>query len=141
MIKDLNEVHLIGTILYDIELKTSSKGTKWLSNKVVTNYYVKKEDGTESKPTYHSINAFGKVAEEIKANFQKGSRIDLSGCLSYTSYVKDNVTKWATNITVHSIKAVEEENKTSTPNKPIETPPVKVKEVEETQNEEDLPPF
>ena len=140
MVKDLNEVHLIGTILYDIELKTSSKGTKWLTTKIVTNYYVKKDDGTESKPTYHSINAFGKVAEDIKANFQKGSHIDLKGSLSYNSYVKDNVTKWATNITVHEVKLVEDDKKENvTPTKPIETPPIKDKEANNNQEEEPLP--
>ena len=50
------------------------------------------------------------------------------------------MTKWATNITVHEVKLVEDDKKENvTPTKSIETPPIKDKEVNNNQEEDSLP--
>ena len=115
--KNLNEVHLIGSIITDVELKKSSKGSSWLSFAMVTNYYKKlPEGGLKALPTYHNLAAFGKVAEDLANNTRKGKHIDLLGSLTNQKYTdKSGTERYAVKIVVNSFSLVEENKEKPNP--------------------------
>ena len=115
--KNLNEVHLIGSIITDVELKKSSKGSNWLSFAMVTNYYKKLSDGgLKALPTYHNLAAFGKVAEDLANNTRKGRNIDLLGSLTNQKYTdKSGTERYAVKIVVNSFSLVEENKEKPNP--------------------------
>lgn len=129
---DKNEVHLVGQFGGDLTLRTSKKGTKWISTIFITNYRVKKADGNMTpRATYHALMAFGDIAEDMSKKFRKGSRAEIFGSLAYQQYLKNNINTWSCHIIVGSFNIPKEEsegkssNKGVKPDKGISEPEIK----------------
>lgn len=82
---DLNSISLTGRLAFDTELKTSEKGTSYLSSKMAVGGY--------DKDTTHfiAIKAFGKTAEFIDKWFNKGDGLGITGELNIDQWEKEGV--------------------------------------------------
>lgn len=75
----LNRVDLIGRLGKDVELRYTQGGTAVANFSLATDERVKVNDKWESKPEWHSIVMFGKLAENAETYLKKGSSVYLSG--------------------------------------------------------------
>lgn len=84
----MNKVILIGRVGTDPEVAYSAGGSAIVRFRLCT----ERRYNGENEPTWHTIKAFGKLAETVAKYVAKGNRIALSGRISTFSWVKDNVT-------------------------------------------------
>lgn len=105
--KSLNRVQLIGNATADPEMKqTKAGGTVFTAFNVATNKTWKDKVTNEEKSEveFHSVIAFGKLAE-LCANFiKKGHRIWMEGELKTSSWTDtENVKRFKTNIVMNNL--------------------------------------
>jgi len=82
-----NKVSLIGRLGADPEVTTLDNGRMLARFTMATNEPYKKKDGTYTYDTqWHTINAWGKVADRVKRILIKGHEIVLEGKLVNQSY-------------------------------------------------------
>lgn len=88
--EDLNEVRLVGTIMTDLILRDSIKGTKWMSFTIETicGGYKKR----------NNVMAFGETAEKIAASAKKDGRIKVLASVGLSKNSKTG--DWQTGISV-----------------------------------------
>jgi single-strand DNA-binding protein len=96
----MNIIVLGGNIARKNELKNLPSGMSVIEFSVATSEYMGKEKGSQAM--FHRCKAFGKTAENIDKYFNKGSQVFINGKLSNTSYEKDGVKKYYTDIIVNS---------------------------------------
>jgi single-strand DNA-binding protein len=84
----MNKVLLVGHLTADPEVRASQKGLYVAKMRLATNTYAGKgEDGTRKESTqFHSLVAFGKLAEFSGAHLQKGRLISVEGRLQTSSW-------------------------------------------------------
>jgi len=78
----VNQVILIGNLVTDIEMRTSSgKGTKMVSNRIAINEKWKDRDSGENREhtEYVSLVFFGRQAEVVAQYCHKGSKLFIEG--------------------------------------------------------------
>ena len=84
-----NHVRLLGRITHDPQ---SYADGKVVSISVAHNENYKKKNGEEAGiTTYVRVKCFGKTAERVMANANKGALIEVDGKLRLNSYTKDGV--------------------------------------------------
>ena len=94
----LNQIHLIGNIGQDPELKETSAGPIVNLSLATTDKW-KSKDGEQQEATqWHRISFFGKPAEIIAQYVHKGSKLYVGGSVEYREYEKDGEKRYATNI-------------------------------------------
>ena len=99
--KDLrNRVQLIGNLGMDPEVKTFNGDRKLAKFSVATSQSYTNSQGERVKDTqWHSIIAWGKLAETAEKFLKKRTEVALEGKLVYRSYDgKDGQTKYMTEI-------------------------------------------
>ncbi len=90
----MNQVNLIATITQDIELKYLANGSAIAKLSVAYNEKYKKQDGQMvEKAHFFNVSCFGKKAETINTYFNKGSRIGITGSLSFESWTAQDGSK------------------------------------------------
>ena len=94
----MNKVILIGNLGADPEIRTTASGTVVANVRLATSERVKRGDNWEDHTEWHRVVAFGRTAETIDRFCQKGKQIAIEGRLRTSSYEKDGVTKWSTEI-------------------------------------------
>jgi len=102
--KDLrNRVQLIGNLGMDPEVKNFDGGRKLAKFSVATSQSYTNGKGERVKDTqWHSIIAWGKLAETAEKYLKKGSEVALEGKLVYRTYEnKDGQTKYITEIVLN----------------------------------------
>ena len=84
----MNKVLLVGHLASEPEVRASQKGTYVAKMRLATNTYAgKAEDGTRKELTqFHSLVAFGKLAEFSGTYLQKGRLISVEGRLQTSSW-------------------------------------------------------
>ncbi len=100
-----NQVHLIGHVGQDPEIK-SFEGNKKLANlTIATNETYKNEKGEKVEETqWHRITAWGKTAEIVEKYVTKGKEIAVEGKLRHRSYDdKNGDKKYVTEIVVSEL--------------------------------------
>lgn len=76
-------VSLVGRVTKDVELQTSTGGTKYVSFGLAVN----KGYGEQQHPNFYQCSLFGEAAERIvKAKVKKGSLLNVIGDLDVTDY-------------------------------------------------------
>lgn len=86
-----NNVQLIGHLGMTPELKTFEGGKKLTRFTLATNEYYKDKAGNQQSSTqWHTVVAWGPVAELFSKITEKGNEIALQGKLSYNSYTDKN---------------------------------------------------
>lgn len=94
----LNQIHLIGNIGQEPELKETSAGPIVNLSLATTDKW-KSKDGEQQEATqWHRISFFGKPAEIIAQYVHKGSKLYVGGSVEYREYEKDGEKRYATNI-------------------------------------------
>ena len=94
----MNVIILTGNIGKDPEIIEAS--VKIAKFSVATQDYFNKEKQT----TWHTCKAFGKTAELIEQYCEKGSKVGITGRMSYPTWTKDGEKKYGVEIIVSSIE-------------------------------------
>lgn len=97
---NLNQVHLIGRVTKDPELKSLQSGTQVVNFGLATNNTYKDKDGKKVEQTdFHNITAFGKLAETLAQYVIKGQELYIGGRIRYETWDKEGGGKgYKTNI-------------------------------------------
>jgi single-strand DNA-binding protein len=84
----VNKVILVGNLTADPEVKATPKGTYIAKMRLATNSYAGKDDGGNRKEhaEFHSLVAFGKLAEFAGQYLQKGRSIYAEGRLHTSTW-------------------------------------------------------
>lgn len=100
-----NKVQLIGNVGNDPEVKTLEGGKKVAKFSIATNDYYYNENKEKITDTqWHSITAWGKLADIVESYVTKGKEIALDGKLSYSSYNdKDGIKRYVTEIVANEV--------------------------------------
>lgn len=94
-----NKVELVGSLGADPEVRYTNSGTTVLSFRVATTERWKDASGAQKEETeWHSIVAFGKIADESAPHLRKGSYVRVEGKLKTESYEKDGQKRYTTKI-------------------------------------------
>lgn len=98
----INNVHLIGNLGKNVELKNFDSGSKKATFSLATTESYKNQKGEYVKNTqWHNIVAWGRNAELISKALEKGSKVAIQGTLNYRTYEdKGGQTKYITEILV-----------------------------------------
>lgn len=96
---NINLVQVCGRITKKLEVRSTQGGSKVCSFSVATNRTWKNEQGEKQEETeFHNIVAWGKAAETIAQWFDKGDEIYIMGRLRTSSWEKDGIKKYRTDI-------------------------------------------
>lgn len=86
-----NKIQLIGHLGKDVEVKTLKSGITMAKFSVATSDYYRNSKGEKISTTqWHSIVAFGKVAELVERLLIKGIKVLIQGKLVYNRYEDKN---------------------------------------------------
>lgn len=129
----MNKVMVIGRTTSDIELKTTSTG------KAVCNFTLavprkwgKKDENGKTITDFLRCQAWNKSAEILNQYAPKGKQIAVIGNLQSSSYDKDGIKQYKTEIIVEEIELLGNSKENKEPNDPFAD--IQVKNTE-------LPPF
>jgi single-strand DNA-binding protein len=98
-----NAVQLVGNVGREIQIFNFDNGNKKAAFAIATNESYKDVKGANVKVTqWHNLVAWGKTAELLAQNVQKGNEISVTGKLANRSYVsKDGTTKYVTEVVIN----------------------------------------
>lgn len=108
-----NKVQLIGNLGNAPEIKTIAGGKKMARFSMATNETYRNAKGEKVTETqWHTIVAWGKVAEIAEKYLAKGSEIAIEGKLINRSYAdKDGAKKYITEVQLNELLMLGEKNK------------------------------
>ena len=125
MEEDKVELHLIGKITSDVEVKKSASGTSWLSISV--------ESVCNGYKSFNRLSAFKQVAEDLAKNARKGKRIAILANCGLSKNKKTD--KWETNLTIYKFKVLDEEKEQP----PVEQPKPQPEKADVPKDDDSLP--
>ena len=100
----LNQVHLIGNVGADPEVKQVNE-SKVVKLSLATSETFKDKSGNKQTETqWHNIHAWGALAEIIEKYVKKGDKIYIGGSVKYRQWEKDGVKHYATEIKADTMK-------------------------------------
>lgn len=102
MLKSNNSVQLVGHLGKDVVLTAFENGNKKATAIIATNDFYTSRTGEKVKNTaWHKIIAWGKTAESLASNVQKGAEIAIHGKLTYRTFTDtQGHTKYVTEVVV-----------------------------------------
>lgn len=104
----LNKVLLIGNVGKDPEIKTFASGNKVANITLATTERYKDRNGEQKEETeWHSVQAFGKLADVVERFVHKGSLLYLDGKIRTRSYEADGRTMYRTEILADHIQMLD----------------------------------
>lgn len=104
----LNRVLLIGNVGKDPEIKTFASGNKVAQITLATTERYKDRNGEQKEETeWHSVQAFGKLADVVERFVHKGSLLYLDGKIRTRSYEADGRTMYRTEILADHIQMLD----------------------------------
>jgi single-strand DNA-binding protein len=108
-----NKVQLIGNLGTNPEVKTLDGGKKMARFSMATNETYRNAKGEKVTETqWHSIVAWGKVAELAEKFLSKGSEVAIEGKLINRSYTdKDGVKKYITEVQLNELLMLGDKSK------------------------------
>lgn len=125
----LNKVTLIGNVGKDPEIKTFASGNKVANITLATTERYKDRNGEQKEETeWHSVQAFGKLADIVERFVHKGSLLYLDGKIRTRSYEADGRTIYKTEIVANAIQMLDRRQQEQRP-------------AQADDNDEDLPDF
>ena len=84
----MNQVILVGRLVYEPECKATTSGTVYMSNRIAVS-----RNDKDKTTDFINIQAWTKTAEFVQQYFRKGDPISISGKLQTRSYEKSDGTK------------------------------------------------
>ncbi len=111
-----NKVQLIGKVVIEPEINTTKKGIKLARILMFTVENYKNRDGKKVHETeWHTVVAWGKIAEVVEGYVKKGKQIGVSGKLKSRSLIdKDGIKRYVTEVEANEIVLLSARN--SNPN-------------------------
>lgn len=104
----LNRVLLIGNVGKDPEIKTFASGNKVAQITLATTERYKDRNGEQKEETeWHSVQAFGKLADVVERFVHKGSLLYVDGKIRTRSYEADGRTMYRTEILADHIQMLD----------------------------------
>lgn len=104
----LNKVLLIGNVGKDPEIKTFASGNKVANITLATTERYKDRNGEQKEETeWHSVQAFGKLADVVERFVHKGSLLYVDGKIRTRSYEADGRTMYRTEILADHIQMLD----------------------------------
>jgi len=98
-----NTVSMIGRLGANPEIISTNKDLLLARFRLAVNTSFKDKDGIWNTQTqWHTIKAWGKTAELVQQNLQKGQKIMIEGRLVNQSYEKDGEKKLFTDISINN---------------------------------------
>lgn len=85
-----NRVQLIGNLGDDPKFYEFPSGMKMAKISVATSDFFKKSDQYVKETQWHSVVAWGNLADIVKSNVAKGYEIVVDGCLKQNRYTDRN---------------------------------------------------
>lgn len=99
MSRGVNKVILIGHLGADPEVRYTANGTAIAKFRIATTETFNDKSGNRQELTeWHNITAWGKLAEICGQYLAKGKQVYIEGRLRTTSYEKDGVKRYSTEI-------------------------------------------
>jgi single-strand DNA-binding protein len=100
----MNHVTLMGNVGGDPEYKAVGDGGV-CSFSLATNEGQKDKDG-QKVTEWHRISAWGRTGELCRDYLRKGSQVLIQGNIQYSTYEKDGVKMYATQINAHRVEFI-----------------------------------
>ena len=100
----MNLAIISGNLGAEPELRRTPSGTAVLNLRLCTNERIKKGDDWTDHAEWHSVVLFGKRAESLAGMLTKGSQVIVRGALRTTSWEKDGVKKYKTEISADDVE-------------------------------------
>ena len=104
----MNKVILVGNLTADPDVRATPAGLYVAKLRVATNEYAGKDDGGEAKrySEFHSVVAFGKLAEFAGTHLRKGRSITVEGRLKTSSWedAASGVKKYRTEVVADKLE-------------------------------------
>jgi len=103
-----NTVRLIGNLGFDPEVREIAKGRKVARMSVATNEsYLNAAGERVTNTQWHTVVAWGRIAEQVERRLAKGTPVMLEGRLVHRSYAdRDGVKRHATEIVLSDLKVI-----------------------------------
>jgi single-strand DNA-binding protein len=100
-----NRVQLTGNLGTNPEIKTFDNGNKLARFSMATHEeYTTRQGEKASNTNWHSISAWGKMAEKVETELQKGSFVSVEGKLVSRSYTdKNGQKKYVTEVVINDL--------------------------------------
>jgi single-strand DNA-binding protein len=100
-----NKVQLIGHVGQQPDVRTTESGKKWVRFSIATSEVYRNASGDKVTETqWHSLVAWGRVAEMVEKYLPKGKEVAIEGKLISRSYTdKEGVKKYVTEVLVNEI--------------------------------------
>lgn len=137
----VNKVILVGNVGGDPEIRTLESGTKYARFSLATNEsYTDKQGQRQTQTEWHRIIVWGKQADIIEQYVKAGKLLYVEGRLRTTSYEKDGVKRYNTEISCDTFRFLgSNQGQTGT----AQTPPPQVEQsspvIAQTPEPDDLP--
>lgn len=104
----VNKVFLIGNCGADPQIKTFASGNKVAQITLATTERYNDRNGEQKEETeWHSVKAFGKLADVVERFIHKGSLLYLDGKIRTRSYEADGRTMYRTEILADHIQMLD----------------------------------
>lgn len=102
---DLNRVILMGHLGADPELRTTADGLSLLKLRIATGeaWLDKESRERQERTEWHDVTLFGNRAEGLSRILHKGDCIVVEGSLRTSSWEKDGVKRWRTEVLARDI--------------------------------------
>jgi single-strand DNA-binding protein len=101
----MNKVILIGNLGSDPELRVSTNGNAVLKLRLATTERWSDQHGEKQEKTeWHRVTLFGKRGEALSKFLTKGQRVAIDGKISYSSYEKEGVKHYSTDIIANDLE-------------------------------------
>ncbi len=100
----INKVILVGRLGTDPEVKELTSNGKVCKFSVATSESWTKDGTKQEKTEWHRIVVWGKLAELCGLYLAKGKQVYVEGKLQTSSYEKDGVTKYSTDIIANNVQ-------------------------------------
>lgn len=100
-----NKVQLIGFVGQQPDVRLTESGKKWVRFAIATSEVYRNASGDRVTETqWHSLVAWGKLAETVEKYVPKGKEVAIEGKLISRSYVdKDGVKKYVNEVQINEI--------------------------------------
>ncbi|HEY3236190.1 MAG TPA: single-stranded DNA-binding protein [Polyangiaceae bacterium] len=104
MAEGLNRVFLFGNLGADPELRVTQTGQSVLKLRLATTEsYLDRDRVRQERTEWHRVVIWGKRAEALSKFLTKGARVFVEGGLRTSSYEKDGIKRYSTDIVASNI--------------------------------------
>jgi single-strand DNA-binding protein len=135
----LNKAQIIGRVGKDPEMRETKSGDPVASFSVATSErYRDKRNGGEivEKTEWHSVTAFGRLAEIVGEYVRKGALVYVEGKLETRKYERDGIDRYSTSIIAGEIRLLSPKGERGVDGRSASAPPL---ETPSGQFDDDVP--